>query len=182
MSTAEKHLANGNGSLQPASGQPEEEENIFMFIPNQIGKLVAHPTRKKPRADIRLPRCRLLPHRPRRRLPILHAATSAYLFASLQRILSARRARWLGRAQIQPIYKVWRRAGHGDGSVHDGLSAGFPGFRVPALVARLPRPDQSGSGQPLHAHVRDAEHGRFRPEPQEGRREQELDLEAILLE
>ncbi|EKG12618.1 CDP-alcohol phosphatidyltransferase [Macrophomina phaseolina MS6] len=37
MSTAEKHLANGNGSLQPASGQPEEEENIFMFIPNQIG-------------------------------------------------------------------------------------------------------------------------------------------------
>ncbi|KAF4301228.1 phosphatidylinositol synthase 1 (CDP-alcohol phosphatidyltransferase1) [Botryosphaeria dothidea] len=39
MSTTEKPLANGNGSLKPAavSRPDEEEENIFMFIPNQIG-------------------------------------------------------------------------------------------------------------------------------------------------
>ncbi|KAB2571399.1 putative cdp-diacylglycerol-inositol 3-phosphatidyltransferase pis protein [Lasiodiplodia theobromae] len=36
MSSTEKPLANGNGSLKAAS-QPEEVENIFMFIPNQIG-------------------------------------------------------------------------------------------------------------------------------------------------
>lgn len=38
MSSTEKPLANGNGSLKAAS-QPEEVENIFMFIPNQIGEL-----------------------------------------------------------------------------------------------------------------------------------------------
>lgn len=43
MSTTEKPLANGNGSLKPAASQPEEEENIFMFIPNQIGKLERGP-------------------------------------------------------------------------------------------------------------------------------------------
>lgn len=45
MSTTEKPLANGNGSLKPQASQPEEEENIFTFIPNQIGKLDPSSTR-----------------------------------------------------------------------------------------------------------------------------------------
>ena len=44
---------------------------------------------------------------------------------------------------------------------------------------RLPRPHQSGFGEPLHAYVRVAVNG-WRPEPQEGRLEQELHPASLL--
>lgn len=104
------------------------------------------------------------------------------MLAAVQRVVPAGRAGRAGGAALQPEHQVRRGAGHGDGPVHDGLPAGLPGVGVPALGHRLPGPDQPRPSQPLHAHVRDAEHGRRRPEPQEGRREQELDPQDVLLE
>jgi hypothetical protein len=56
------------------------------------------------------------------------------------------------------------------------------GASFPSLQHRVPGPHFAGSGQSLHAHVRDFEHGWQRPESQECGREQELVDEAILLQ
>jgi hypothetical protein len=66
--------------------------------------------------------------------------------------------------------------------VHHLLFASFLGASIPPVEHCFPGPHFAGSCKPLYAHVRDAEHGRQRTEPQECRREQELDLETVLLQ
>lgn len=44
----------------------------------------------------------------------------------------------------------------------------------------VPGPNQLGLGESLHAHVRDIDHGRLWPEPQEDRFQPELDLVSVL--
>lgn len=115
---------------------------------------------------------RLLAHRARAGVALLHAAAPADMFVPLQHLVSARRARRIRGAALPAKHKVRRRARHGDGPLHDQLSARVPRERVPALEHRLPGPDQPRSREPLHAHVRDAQHGRQRAEPQEDRERQ----------
>ena len=50
---------------------------------------------------------------------------------------------------------------------------------VATLVHRVPGADQPGSGQSLHAHIRNVDHGKG-PEPQEGGRQPQSDLESVL--
>ena len=153
-------LANGNGHIVGAK-QQEPEENIFMFIPNLIGRShLRHET-----TNLSAYIDRLCTHRPGHRIPLLHASASANMRRPLHRIVPARRPRRTGCPTLQSIHKVWRSAGHGDGQMHDVMLAGVPGVRVSKMVHRFPRADQSGSGEPLHAHVRDVDHGRIWAEP-----------------
>ena len=85
MATTQKPTANTNGRAVRSSSTEEDEENIFTFIPNLIG--TNSPTRlcKTPLTR----NSRLLSHRPRYRIPLLHAPAPAHLLAPLQRILSS---------------------------------------------------------------------------------------------
>lgn len=84
-------LADGNGSTVGPAQQDthESEENIFLFYPNLIG---TNSSRFTGPINSQFS-SRLLPHRPRHRFPLLHAASPPNLLLSLQRILLARRAR-----------------------------------------------------------------------------------------
>lgn len=112
---------------------------------------------------------RIYPSRTGDRLAVLHASASTDLLGAVQCVMSPGcRGRHSG-STIQPIHNLRSRAGHGDGSLHDFLSAGLSGIRLPQMEYRLPGLDQPRSRKPLHPHVRDLDHGFVRPEPQEGR-------------
>lgn len=48
------------------------------------------------------------------------------------------------------------------------------------MGAVVPRTDQLGLGEPLHAHVRNTDHGRIRTKSQEGGSEQKPDFASLL--
>lgn len=155
-------MANGNGaavrSRQPPQ-EEEEEENIFLFIPNLIGMDTTFMAFSPADHFHRLrSRC------PRRHLSLLHAAPPPYMHSRIQHILPARRPRRHGRPQVRAVHKVWRRARHGDRSLHNRVFARLLGKRLPAVEHPLPGSDLFGSGEPLHAHVCHFEHGREQPE------------------
>jgi hypothetical protein len=164
---ATRPLPNGNGNMvRPTSRDVEEEEdeNIFLFYPNLIGM---HSIQLPNISQLIKPTNRLLPRRPRRSLALLHAPPPTHMLAPILDILPARRARRARRPPLPAIDKVRRCPGHGDGPLHDGVPARVPGVSIPPVEHRVPGADQLGPGEPLHAHVRDAEHGRRRAESQE---------------
>jgi hypothetical protein len=82
MSTAQKPLANGNGSAVRPSRvveEEEDEENIFVFIPNLIGAR-SLPLFAFFRRSPLTPMSRLLPHRACYRVSLLHAPPPSYLY------------------------------------------------------------------------------------------------------
>jgi len=100
----------------------------------------------------------------------------------LQRILLARRARWLCRKKMAAIDKIWSSVGHGNGPMRDYLPACLPRDCQTPVEHGIPAPDQSGLHEPLHAHVRDTCNGWEWREPQEHRREEKQAAEAVLFE
>jgi hypothetical protein len=129
-----------------------------------------------------LTRPRLLAHRPRRNLPLLHAAPPAHMHAPLQHIMPARCPRRLRSPPLPTVYKIRCGAGHGYGQMHHLVFACLLGTSVSPVQHCLPGAHLPRSGEPLYTHVCDAEHGRQRKEPQGRGREQKLALEAVLLQ
>lgn len=110
-------------------------------------------------------RPRVLPNRPSHRFSVLYASPPSNLLPPLQCLVSPRCAGRLRGAVLQPVDYLRRGAGYGDRSVYHGLSARFPELRVASLGDSLPELDFDRHGEPLYAHVRDAEHGRGQPQP-----------------
>ena len=115
-----------------------KQENIFLFVPNLIGKETTC-SRGMRLTD----QCRLQPNLPRFCFSILHAHTSSDMLPPLQHIMPPRCTGRHGREKIQPINAVRRSARHGNRQMHDYLPARLPGSSVPQMEYCLPRSDQS---------------------------------------
>jgi hypothetical protein len=80
-------LANGHAmvgeALQKIDSHIQEQENIFLFIPNIIGKHFSAVGAEQTVSDS----IRLHPHCPRHLIPLLHASTPANMLSSLQPFL-----------------------------------------------------------------------------------------------
>lgn len=103
---------------------------------------------------------RLFSHCPGCHFTVLHAFTSSNMFLSLQHIMSPRRSRWIRSKKIQSINNVWSCAGHGDGSLHDFMSACVSSISFSKMEYHFPGFDQSWSCKPLHSYVCNIDHGR----------------------
>jgi hypothetical protein len=98
-------LANGhaklNGTITRAEKTTYKQENIFVFIPNLIGRLLYLCLRSLRSLTWDL---RLLTHLSRHSIPLLHAPPSANLLRPVQHILPAGCARRICRTTLQPIH------------------------------------------------------------------------------
>ena len=99
-------LANGhaklNGTITRAEKTTYKQENIFVFIPNLIGRLLYLCLQSLERSltwDLRL-----LTRLSRHSVPLLHAPPSANLLRPVQHILPARCARRIRRTSLQPSH------------------------------------------------------------------------------
>lgn len=89
--------------------EQRSSENIFLFYPNIIGMpLKLYPIYSKKR-KIFLPTCRLHTYCSCHRLPLLYAFASENVFSLVQRLLSARCSRRLGRPILSAVHPLWRR-------------------------------------------------------------------------
>ena len=106
-----KALANGHAimgeTLQKIESNIQNQENIFLFIPNLIGKqciattvLPSDPYRLRSDCPCHL-------------LPLLHATSSANVFLSIQSIMYSRCPGWTSRAALQPVHDLRRGSRHG---------------------------------------------------------------------
>lgn len=88
---------NGNGAAVRPAQDEEHEENIFLFVPNLIGRSPARPAGQGRKAPSELANVtpRLCPRLPCPHLALLHAPPPAHMHRPVQHIVSARRARWL---------------------------------------------------------------------------------------
>jgi len=165
----ENGSATANGHASPRgniSRGSEKRENIFLFIPNIIGKEVWW----EPRAQPLLTKFdRLLTYLPGHSVPLLHASPSKNMLSTLQCIMSTRCAGRGCSAALSTIYSIRSRTGHGHRPLHHGVLACLLKFCVPKMDPPVPGSDQLGSCESLHAHVCHFEHGRIRPKPQKGR-------------
>ena len=123
---------------------------------------------------------RICPRLPRRAVSVLHASAPAHLLHPIQRVVSARRARRVRCATLQPVHGFWCGPRHGDRSLHDVVPPRVPQLCLATLVDCLPGADQPRPREPLHAHVRDVDDGRLRVEPQERGLRSEQDLVSVL--
>lgn len=176
-----------NGSAKQHIIDDEDDgvkENIFLFAPNVIGKLIVKPASALPtrHAKLTIVLRRIRTCHPRRRIALLHASPPTHLLPSLQRLVSSRCSRRYRRTPLQSIDDLWRRSRHGDGSLHNGVSARLLEFGVAAMGHLVPGLDQFGSGEPLYAHVCDVDNGRIGAKSQEGRFEPELGVASVLHE
>jgi len=163
-----QHMLNGNGKVHLPAGDRNdaaETENIFLFYPNLIG-LYSQRLHDALSAGL-MPSPRILSYRPRNRISLLHAPAPSDMLAPLQHLLPPGRTRRGRGTAIRAIDQIRSRARHGHGSMHHSLSTGIPEFCMAEMVAFIPRPHQSRSGEPLHAHVRDPDHGWIGPKSQE---------------
>lgn len=154
-----------NGSATAPKTAPAKE-NIFLFVPNLIGRLkrlailvatlvaILVSWKLIREAPYRLRACLSRNH-----LSLLHAPAPTPVFLSVQHLLPPGRSRWCSSAQIQSIYKVRSRVGHGDGQVHYHVPAGLLVDSEAQVEHAIPAAHQSGLYQPLHAHVCHACHG-----------------------
>lgn len=82
-------LVNGhakmNGVIDKLDMELQRQENIFLFVPNIIGKFIPSKFKVVRRADAR----RLLPNYPCYCFTLLYAPPSSNLFPTLQRFMSA---------------------------------------------------------------------------------------------
>jgi hypothetical protein len=107
-----EHLANGealaNGhaiigeTLQKMDSNIQKQENIFLFIPNLIGK--PSPAVEVHQSDP----FRLRSHFPRHILPLLHATAPAHVLLLVQSIMHSRCSGWIRRTILQPVNDVRR--------------------------------------------------------------------------
>ena len=134
-------LANGHAivgeTLQKIESNIQNQENIFLFIPNLIGKL--YPTIGVHLSDP----SRLHSHCPRHLLPLLHAASPAHVLLSVQSIVYSRRSGRTSRKTLQTVDDIRRCSRHGHRSMHDILPARLSRFCVPEMEHRVPRLNQS---------------------------------------
>ena len=104
-------LANGHAifgeTLQKIESNMQEQENIFLFVPNLIGTDSPRPDSSPSDTS------RLCPHRAGHLLPLLHASPPAHVLLSVQPVLHPGRIGWNGRPALQPIHHVRSCPGHG---------------------------------------------------------------------
>lgn len=155
-------------STKSTSRVDEAKENVYLFMPNLIGKNLRF-LRSVPwflrTSDIGF--VRILSGGSDYRLAVLYAPPPSDLLHTIQCFVFARCFRRICGAVLQPVDHVRGSAGHGDGSLHDGVSPGFPELRLASLGYHIPRPDCPRHGEPLYAHVCHSQHGRSWPKPQE---------------
>lgn len=149
---------NGNGSAHGHVTDVEAypKENIFIFIPNLIGKLQPNSS-KSPTTK---PHVRIFTDRTSHSIPILHAPSSTNLFPPLQHILSPRRTRRLRSTSFRAINSIRCRPRHGNRPLHNSLPSRLFSIRLPKMVSCFPRPDLARPGKPLYAYVCHTRHGR----------------------
>lgn len=143
-------------TIQNPTTPARSNENIFLFVPNLIGRTVL-PQGKH---DESLTMIRIPESCSSDRLALFHALTPATMFIPLQRIMSPGCPGRLCGAQVAAIYKVWSSPGHGDRSMHNDMSARLLGNSETTMEHGVSAVDQLGFHQPLHAHVCDFGHGR----------------------
>ena len=114
------------------------QENIFLFVPNLIGREI-HCCPRMRLTD----QCRLQPNLPRFRFSVLYAHTPSNMLPPLQHIMPPRCPGRHGCEKIQPINAIRRSAGYGNRQVYNYLLASLPGSSISSMEHRLPRPDQS---------------------------------------
>lgn len=136
-----------NGSI---NGKPNEysnisqqrvelSENIFLFYPNLIGMLITMISDKPTWSSLML--FRLLTHRPRYRVSLLHAPTSPNVLWPLQYLLPTRCSGWSGRPILSTVYPLRRCIGHGHRSLHNGMFVGVPELCLASMGSFIPRTD-----------------------------------------
>lgn len=166
---------NTNGLVAKRAERAETSENIFLFYPNIIGGLqvLSSPA---PVSD----HSRLHTHHPCHCISLLHAPSSKNVLHPVQHLMPVGCPGRRCRSILSAVDSLRCRARHGHRSLHNRLLVGVSELGLAAMGAVVPRTDQFGLGEPLHAHVCNADHGWIGKKPQAGGSEQEPHSTSVL--